>query len=1050
MALVLSGSIDISGSMTATTIIVSAPGSSGIVSSSQQIQNYNLFAQTSSANTFYGNQTITGSVRITNGLIIGASGSFASLGSYPNALTVNGNTTGTFGGAIFLARGSATQWGIISNDSDDLSITNNNSFSTRNIKIYDSAEKIEFTYSGSLADNSAGYHNIAFTGNAIVPYQTNHYDLGSETNYFRDLYLSTGSIKFIDNGNVVGILSTTADGLNFDSNITIGTSSFEIGRRGTTYKNTNLVMGFDVMNDSIVTGQHNIGMGSEAGASLSSGNYNIMIGYQAGYQIGPGSRNVLIGQGSGNLLLLSSGISPDDNTLVGGNAGQFITKGNNNTALGTAALYGQIGAINTFQNNTAIGAGTATNVSGVSTNNIYIGAYAGPKSSFTTENYKFYVSNGQQYQQPYMFGNMATSSRSLDINASLNISGSLVVSGSIKVGNYGNIKDTFDHIHLYTSGANFNGGGNIQFGAIEGSAASGVDNYISFNGSPTTAASNTSVTIWGDNSGGGAALFLNRKSSQGVESWGYTPWTIGVDLGATSTPNGLYIGTGNTFLNRSIEFNYKGLTPNILFSGSGIIPAQANTYDLGTPTKPWREIYVSTGSINFVNNGVVVSTLGADTNGTQLTGSLSISGSIKVGSLVVSGSASFSKKLKIGPDIGAGINSSFENALEIGSNPDVGLGGAMFLGNTLGSSTWGMLSNGSNNFAIANQSGFQSRAITLYNTENKIEFLYSGSINAYGSGFHNIRFDENGIIPYSSNKYDLGSATNTWKNLYIASGSINFVNNGTVVSTISTNADGSQNFTNGINVTGSLRVTGSLKVGDWQHGEGVANTAKLDIRTASDRGLKINGGSSSDVIITAYRGASDDMIRSMRLEASDINIYTGDGNANTGSYIGGFNTNGLAFAAGKGIDFSATSNGSGTTSSELLNDYEVGTWTALLICGTSGTITLNSAAASCTYTKIGRLVNVSGYIDVQSVSSPTGRLRITGFPFTQISDGVPVGVGYLNNTNAYTGFAIMLGNQSDGAYIDRNANTGADAALDMSSAIKANSEIYFNLTYTTT
>jgi hypothetical protein len=782
MALVLSGSIDISGSMTATTIIISAPGSSGIVSSSQQIQNYNLFAQTSSANTFYGNQTITGSVRITNGLIIGASGSFASLGSYPNALTVNGNTTGTFGGAIFLARGSATQWGIISNDSDDLSITNNDSFSTRNIKIYDSAEKIEFTYSGSLADNSAGYHNIAFTGNAIVPYQTNHYDLGSETNYFRDLYISTGSIKFVNNGTVVSTLSTNADG-------------------------------------------------------------------------------------------------------------------------------------------------------------------------------------------------------------SQNFPNGLTISGSIKVGNYGNIKDTFDHIHLYTSGANFNGGGNIQFGAIEGSAASGVDNYISFNGSPTTAASNTSVTIWGDNSGGGAALFLNRKSSQGVESWGYTPWTIGVDLGATSTPNGLYIGTGNTFLNRSIEFNYKGLTPNILFSGSGIIPAQANTYDLGTPTKPWREIYVSTGSINFVNNGVVVSTLGADANGTQLSGSLT-----------VSGSSLFTTKLKIGPDIGAGINSSFENALEIGSNPDVGLGGAMFFGNTLGSSTWGMLSNGSNNFAIANQSGFQSRAITLYNTENKIEFLYSGSINAYGSGFHNIRFDENGIIPYSSNKYDLGSATNTWKNLYIASGSINFVNNGTVVSTISTNADGSQNFTNGINVTGSLRVTGSLKVGDWSWGDGVANNAKLDIRTASDRGLKIDGATSSDIIITSYRGSSDDMVRGMVLQGNAVSFYIGDGNANTGSSVASFNTNGLGFESGKGIDFSATSNGSGTTTSELLNDYEEGTWTPTYT-GTNLTV-VSYGNQFGWYTKVGRLVTVTICLmteDITRIGSEI--LKIGGLPFT-------------SNSTAQATNALVIGDSS--------------------------------------
>jgi len=58
MALSLEGSVNISGSMTATTILVSSPGGGGMLSSSQQIQNYNLFAVTSSANTFYGNQTI--------------------------------------------------------------------------------------------------------------------------------------------------------------------------------------------------------------------------------------------------------------------------------------------------------------------------------------------------------------------------------------------------------------------------------------------------------------------------------------------------------------------------------------------------------------------------------------------------------------------------------------------------------------------------------------------------------------------------------------------------------------------------------------------------------------------------------------------------------------------------------------------------------------------------------------------------------------------------------------------------------------------------------
>ena len=91
MALVLSGSIDISGSMTATTILVSSPGAAGmvsssaqitelaplmaytaslkgaaIVSSSQQVQNYFTFARTGSVNTFFGNQGISGSLNVTS------------------------------------------------------------------------------------------------------------------------------------------------------------------------------------------------------------------------------------------------------------------------------------------------------------------------------------------------------------------------------------------------------------------------------------------------------------------------------------------------------------------------------------------------------------------------------------------------------------------------------------------------------------------------------------------------------------------------------------------------------------------------------------------------------------------------------------------------------------------------------------------------------------------------------------------------------------------------------------------------------------------------
>jgi enamine deaminase RidA (YjgF/YER057c/UK114 family) len=92
--------------------------------------------------------------------------------------------------------------------------------------------------------------------------------------------------------------------------------------------------------------------------------------------------------------------------------------------------------------------------------------------------------------------------------------------------------------------------------------------------------------------------------------------------------------------------------------------------------------------------------------------------------------------------------------------------------------------------------------------------------------------------------------------------------------------------------------------------------------------------------------------------------------ASTGNFIVG--------TSGQGIDFSATP---GTGTSELFADYEEGTFTATLTC-TSGTITLNSGQDLMQYTKIGRMVYVSGQLGVSSVSLPSGILNLAGLPFT--------------------------------------------------------------------
>ena len=81
---------------------------------------------------------------------------------------------------------------------------------------------------------------------------------------------------------------------------------------------------------------------------------------------------------------------------------------------------------------------------------------------------------------------------------------------------------------------------------------------------------------------------------------------------------------------------------------------------------------------------------------------------------------------------------------------------------------------------------------------------------------------------------------------------------------------------------------------------------------------------------------------------------------------------------GKGIDFSVNggSSASGTSlGSEVLDDYEEGTWTPTLPNG--GTVTNYNA----TYTKIGRTIKFGFYIGIASIPNDGSRFDIAGLPY---------------------------------------------------------------------
>lgn len=111
----------------------------------------------------------------------------------------------------------------------------------------------------------------------------------------------------------------------------------------------------------------------------------------------------------------------------------------------------------------------------------------------------------------------------------------------------------------------------------------------------------------------------------------------------------------------------------------------------------------------------------------------------------------------------------------------------------------------------------------------------------------------------------------------------------------------------------------------------------------------------------------------------------------------------LAVADGNGIDFSATS-GAGT--SELLDDYEEGTW-SMVLSSASGAFTsiTYDPNASAFYTKIGRLVTIQGFFRTDAITTGTasGDIYIS-LPFTAAS--LP---GYGDGSAGVVSFATNWG-----------------------------------------
>jgi trimeric autotransporter adhesin len=277
--------------------------------------------------------------------------------------------------------------------------------------------------SGSIIPNTNGISS------------TSSFNLGSPTNAWKDIYVSNGTINFLDGaGNVQGELSSTANGLSTNGdayfneirigqgsatgsgNIVVGKNSFlatsSLNRLGNTAIG-NEVLTYYIGGSSGIN-YYNTSVGYFSLSDLTTGGQNTSIGMSALRSATTGYTNTAVGYSS-----LVSLISGSSNVGVGANALYDLINGYQNTSIGDSSLV----SITNGYNNTAVGWFAGRYASASSAGNVYLGFNAGPASNIVQNN-KLYINN--QYGDPLIGGDF--NAKTVTISGSLTITSSLILS----------------------------------------------------------------------------------------------------------------------------------------------------------------------------------------------------------------------------------------------------------------------------------------------------------------------------------------------------------------------------------------------------------------------------------------------------------------------------------------------------------------------------------------------------------------------------------------------------------------------------------------------
>ena len=252
-----------------------------------------------------------------------------------------------------------------------------------------------------------------------------------------------------------------------------------------------------------------------------------------------------------------------------------------------------------------------------------------------------------------------------------------------------------------------------------------------------------------------------------------------------------------------------------------------------------------------------------------------------------------------------------------------------------------------------------------------------GGVNVIPESANNMIVSLNGVIQKPGSSFTVSSSTITFSSNLSTGDVIDFIQILGGVANIGTPSDGT--------VTSSkLNLTSAVGIGESSPG------TLLDIKGPSGANNRItlnssSAGSNAQVlggIVIENQGDSVVQISGRRESAVDDGYFAIETQATGGSLTERVRVHsGGVMSAANGI---ALGVGTANTASNVLDDYEEGTWTPA-VNSASGFSTGITSTTSASYTKIGNMVNVRAYFQMGNSSGNLAledNVTVTGLPFT--------------------------------------------------------------------